>query len=241
MTSFKLILKNVKRNIRDYLIYFLTLMLSVSLFYAFNSISDQPAFSEMGMTRTLLYEQLGILLSALSVLVAIVLAFLIIYANQFLLKRRKKELGIYMMLGMKKGRISRIFAGETMCVGFIALITGLLFGFVLSQGLSLVALKLFAIELSKFQLVFSVKAFYKTAICFVVIFSIVMFFNVWSVSSVQLIDLLTANRKNESLGNTKLRLQVILFGVSLVCIVIAGVLVYKNGILPTREDRKSVV
>lgn len=59
MTSFKLILKNVKRNIRDYLIYFLTLMLSVSLFYAFNSISDQPAFSEMGMTRTLLYEQLG--------------------------------------------------------------------------------------------------------------------------------------------------------------------------------------
>lgn len=95
MTSFKLILKNVKRNIRDYLIYFLTLMLSVSLFYAFNSISDQPAFSEMGMTRTLLYEQLGILLSALSVLVAIVLAFLIIYANQFLLKRRKKSWHLY--------------------------------------------------------------------------------------------------------------------------------------------------
>lgn len=237
MTSFKLILKNVKRNLRDYLIYFLTLMLSVSLFYAFNSISDQPAFSEMGMTRTLLYEQLGILLSALSVLVAIVLAFLIIYANQFLLKRRKKELGIYMMLGMKKGRISRMFAGETMCVGFIALITGLIFGFVLSQGLSLVALKLFAIELSKFQLVFSVNAFYKTAICFVVIFSIVMLFNVWSVSSVQLIDLLTANRKNESLGNTKLILQVILFGVSLVCIVTAGVLFYKNGILPTRENK----
>lgn len=108
-----------------------------------------------------------------------------------------------MMLGMKKGRISRMFAGETMCVGFIALITGLIFGFVLSQGLSLVALKLFAIELSKFQLVFSVNAFYKTAICFVVIFSIVMLFNVWSVSSVQLIDLLTANRKNEEFRKYK--------------------------------------
>lgn len=102
MTSCKLIFKNVHKNLRDYLIYFLTLMISVSLFYAFNSISDQPAFSEMGMTRTLLYDQLGILLSALSVLIAIVLAFLIIYANQFLLKRRKKELGIYMMLGMKR-------------------------------------------------------------------------------------------------------------------------------------------
>mgnify|MGYP001852124855 FL=1 len=87
MTSFKLILKNVRKNIRDYLIYFLTLTLSVSLFYAFNSISDQPAFSEMGMTRTVLYEQLGIIISSLSIVIAVVLAFLIIYANQFLLKR----------------------------------------------------------------------------------------------------------------------------------------------------------
>ena len=82
MTSCKLIIKNVRKNIRDYLIYFLTLMISVSVFYAFNSISDQPAFSEMGMTKTLLYDQLGILLSTLTVLIAVVLAFLIIYANQ---------------------------------------------------------------------------------------------------------------------------------------------------------------
>lgn len=102
MTSFKLIFRNVHKNIRDYLIYFLTLTLSVSLFYAFNSISDQPAFSDMGITGSLLYDQLGILLSVLSVVIAVVLAFLIIYANQFLLKRRKKELGVYMVLGMKK-------------------------------------------------------------------------------------------------------------------------------------------
>ena len=74
MTSCKLIIKNVRKNIRDYLIYFLTLMISVSVFYAFNSISDQPAFSKMGMTKTLLYDQLGILLSTLTVLIAVVLA-----------------------------------------------------------------------------------------------------------------------------------------------------------------------
>ena len=85
-----------KRQIRDYLIYFLTLTLSVSLFYAFNSISDQPAFSNMGMTGTLFYRQLGIMLSTLSTMIAVVLAFLMLYANQFLLKRRKKELGVYM-------------------------------------------------------------------------------------------------------------------------------------------------
>ena len=237
MTSCKLIIKNVRKNIRDYLIYFLTLMISVSVFYAFNSISDQSAFSEMGMTKTLLYDQLGILLSTLTVLIAVVLAFLIIYANQFLLKRRKKELGLYMVLGMKKGRISRIFAGETFCVGVIALVTGLCLGVALSQGISLVALKLFAIELSKFQLVFSMGAFQKTALCFVVIFLLVMTFNVWSVSSVQLIDLLTAGRKNETSQNRSRLLPVLLFLVSLACILSSGVMFYRNGILPSRENR----
>ena len=237
MTSCKLIMKNVGKNIRDYLIYFLTLMISVSVFYAFNSISDQPAFSEMGMTKTLLYDQLGILLSTLTVLIAVVLAFLIIYANLFLLKRRKKELGIYMVLGMKKGRISRIFAGETLCVGMLALVTGLCLGFMLSQGISLVALKLFAIEISKFRLVFSMGAFRKTAFCFVVIFLLVMVFNVRSVSSVQLIDLLTAGRKNETSQGRSRFLPVLLFFVSLVCILSAGAIFHKNGILPSRENR----
>ena len=237
MTSCKLIIKNVRKNIRDYLIYFLTLMISVSVFYAFNSISDQPAFSKMGMTKTLLYDQLGILLSTLTVLIAVVLAFLIIYANQFLLKRRKKELGLYMVLGMKKGRISRIFAGETFCVGVIALVAGLCLGIALSQGISLVALKLFAVELSKFRLVFSVGAFQKTASCFAVIFLLVMTFNVWSVSSVQLIDLLTAGRKNETSQNRSRLLPVLLFLVSLACILSSGGMFYRNGILPSRENR----
>ncbi|MDE7285180.1 MAG: ABC transporter permease [Lachnospiraceae bacterium] len=237
MTSCKLIMKNVRKNIRDYLIYFLTLMIAISVFYAFNSISDQPAFSEMGMTKTLLYDQLGILLSTLTVLIAAVLAFLIIYANRFLLKRRKKELGLYMVLGMKKGRISRIFAGETFCVGVIALVTGLCLGVMLSQGISLVALKLFAIELSKFRLVFSMGAFKKTALCFAVIFLLVMTFNVWSVSSVQLIDLLTAGRKNETTRNRSRLLPVLMFFISLACILSSGVMFYRNGILPSRENR----
>lgn len=236
MTSFKLIFRNVHKNIRDYLIYFLTLTLSISLFYAFNSISDQPAFSEMGMSRKLLYDQLGTLISVLSVLIAIVLAFLIIYANQFLLKRRKKELGIYMMLGMKKGRIARIFAGETFCIGVIALGIGSILGFFLSQGISLIALKLFAVELDQYQLVFSASAFQQTILCFALIFLIVMLFNAWSVSSVQLIDLLTANRKNEILKSGNRALSMCLFLLSLVCIGVSGFLFYKNGILPSKEN-----
>ena len=112
MTEGKLIIRNVRKNIQDYMIYFLTLTVSVSMFYAFNSIQTQPALNDLDATKQLLSDQLGILLSALSVVVAVVLAFLILYANQFLLKRRKKELGIYTLLGMEKGKISRIFAGK---------------------------------------------------------------------------------------------------------------------------------
>ena len=207
-----------KRQIRDYLIYFLTLTLSVSLFYAFNSISDQPAFSNMGMTGTLLYRQLGIMLSTLSTMIAVVLAFLILYANQFLLKRRKKELGVYMMLGMKKGRISRLFAGETLCVGIIALGTGLLLGFFFSQGFSLIALRLFAINLEKFRIVFSAGALRQTVLCFTIIFFIVMLFNIRSVTNVKLIDLLTDGRKNESMQTENRILPVCLFLLSLLCL-----------------------
>ena len=74
----KLIIRNVRKNIQDYMIYFLTLTVSVSMFYAFNSIQTQPALNDLDATKQLLSDQLGILLSALSVVVAIVLAFLIL-------------------------------------------------------------------------------------------------------------------------------------------------------------------
>lgn len=236
MSSVKLILKNVRKNIRDYLVYFLTLMLSVSLFYAFNSIADQSAFAEIGATKELLYEQLGILLSMLSVVIAAVLAFLVIYANGFLLRRRKKELGIYMVLGMKKGRISRIFAGETLCVGLLSLAVGILPGVAFSQVLSLVSLKLFAVDMTEFGFVFSVDALEKTAVCFAVIFGIVMIFNVWSISGVELIDLLRAGRKNENVREPGRIVSAVLFFLAAGLMIFGCTLFWKNGLLPQRDS-----
>ena len=236
MTEGKLILRNVRKNIEDYLIYFLTLMISVSMFYAFNSIQSQPAFRDLDATKQLLSDQLGILLSALSVVVAVVLAFLILYANQFLLKRRKKELGIYTLLGMEKRKISRIFAGETLCVGVLSLLFGLLSGLLLSQGLSIVSLRLFAVDMSQFQVVFSMSALKKTIGCFALIFLIVMLLNVRTVSSVKLIDLLTAGRKNEVLVLKNKAAQIFLAVLSVLCIVSSGLLIQHYGILPSREN-----
>lgn len=235
MSYCKLVLRNVRRNLQDYRIYFLTLVLAVSLVYAFNSIGDQPAFTEMSMTRALLYSQLDKLLAVLSAALCLVLAFLILYANQFLLRRRKKELGLYRLLGMRPGPIARLFAGETLCIGAAALGAGLVLGFLFSQGVSLVALRLFAVELERFRVAFSPGALRQTAACFGGIFLLVTVCNVWVVSRVKLIDLLTAERKNEAVAGDGGALPVLTFLLALGCIGTAGVLFARNGLLPSRE------
>lgn len=127
--------KNVKKSFKDYTIYFLTLTLAVCIFYSFNSIESQKAFMEVSSTSMDYVEMLTSIISYVSVLVAVILGGLILYANNFLIKKRNKELGIYMTLGMGRGKISRILIYETIIVGIISLISGLFFGILASQGL----------------------------------------------------------------------------------------------------------
>ena len=87
-------------------------------------------------------------MSLLSVFVTVVLAFLILYANNFLIRRRKRELGIYTLLGMPKGKISKILVYETLIIGIISLITGMLFGILLSQALTAVTASMFEVSLN---------------------------------------------------------------------------------------------
>lgn len=236
MTLIKLIYRNLKKNIRDYVIYYSTLSISVALFYSFNSIHSQPALKSLDATKQLFSDQMGRLISVLSIVIAVVLAFLILYANQFLLKRRKKELGIYILLGMEKQKISTIFAGETLLIGIFSLVSGLALGFFLSQGLSLLALRLFAVDIEEFEIVLSSDALKTTILCFVIIFIIVMLLNVRTIAKVKLIDLLTAARKNEGLYFTNKKIQILLLGVSIIFIIISGLIIDRYGIMPNRED-----
>lgn len=235
MTLCKLIFRNVKKNLQDYLIYFLTLMLSVSIFYAFNSIETQPALQNLRTTKQLLADQTGIYISILSVMIAVVLAFLILYANRFLQKRRKKELGIYLLLGMKKRKVSGIFAGETLCVGGISLVCGLGLGVILSQGLSLLALRLFAVDIDKFQMVFSTDALRKTVCCFALIFLIASLFNVKAVSREKLADLLNAGRRNDVSILKGKRVHIFFCLTAIACMALSGILIQRYGIIPSRR------
>ena len=199
MMLFKLSLKNIKKSFKDYAIYFMTLILGVTIFYMFNSIESQEAMMQVNQSQKMIIELMTQLIGFVSGFVAIILAFLIIYANNFLIKRRKKEFGIYMTLGMGKRQISKILLFETILIGIISLGVGLVIGIFGSQLMSILVSKLFEVDMTEYQFVFSKDAFFKTCIYFALMYLAVMIFNTISVSRYKLIDLLNAAKKNEKI------------------------------------------
>jgi putative ABC transport system permease protein len=228
---YKLAVKNVTKSMKDYTVYFLTLMFGVCLFYMFNSIDSQTAMLQLSSSQKQVLQTLTEIIGYVSVFISVVLGFLIVYANGFLMKRRKMELGIYMTLGMPKGKISIIIIVETLLIGLISLAVGLVLGVFLSQGMSILTAKLFEVNLSKFIFTFSSEALWKTLVYFGVIFLVVMLFNTVSVSKLNLIDLLSAAHKNEKLHIRRLWVSVVIFIVSVVCLGTAYYLVETYGIL----------
>ena len=194
---FKLSWNNMKKSIKDYAIYFLTLVLGVAIFYMFNSIDSQQAMLEISESTREIIKLMISMLGYVSVFVAVVLGLLIVYANNFLINRRKKEFGIYMTLGMGKRQISKIILMETILVGIISLIVGLIIGIFASQFMSVLVAKMFEADMSKFQFVFSKDACIKTCIYFAVMYVAVMIFNTYTISRYKLINLLNATKKNE--------------------------------------------
>ncbi|MBS5969514.1 MAG: FtsX-like permease family protein [Clostridium perfringens] len=230
---FKIALNNVRKSFKDYSIYFLTLTLGVCIFYAFNSIGDQKAFLELGKRQAEYIKVLQGLISGISVFISCVLGGLILYANNFLVKKRKKELGIYMTLGMGKNKISKILTYETALVGIISLVVGLGVGVIVSQGISAFASKLFQVSLSDYKFLLSTDAILKTVLYFGIIFILVMIFNTFVISKYKLIDMLTAAKKNEDIKIKNPILTAIIFFISLGLLGVAYKLVIKVGLNPT--------
>ena len=221
---FKLSIKNIRKSIKDYTIYFLTLILGVCIFYMFNSLDSQEAMLVMNSSTKMIVELLVDLIAMVSVFVAVVLGFLIVYANNFLIKRRKREFGLYMTLGMGKGQISRILLIETVFIGLFSLIIGMLAGVFGSQLMSILVAKLFSADMSKYEFVFSKAAALKTCLYFGVMYFAVMLFNVVAISKYKLIDLLTAIRKNEKV---KMKNPVLCVAVFLTAVSMLGYAYYK--------------
>lgn len=227
---FKISLKNVKKSYKDYALYFLTLTFGVCIFYVFNSIEAQQAMMKISASTAAIMKTLTDLMGAISIFVSFILGFLIVYANNFLIKKRKKEFGIYMTLGMEKGNVSRVLAAETFLIGVLSLGAGLLAGIFLSQGLSVVTAKIFEADMAGYTFIFSPAAFVKTIIYFGIIFLVVMVMSTISISKYKLIDLINAGKQNEKPKLKSPVLTVILFLLSVAFLGTAYGMVLKNGI-----------
>lgn len=211
MMLFKLSFKNMKKSIKDYAIYFLTLVLGVAIFYMFNSLDSQQAMLTVSNSQRQIITLMIEMLSYVSVFVAIILGILIVYANSFLVNRRKKEFGVYMTLGMGRRQISKIILLETVFVGIISLIIGIIVGVFASQFMSVLVAKLFEADMSEFQFTFSKDSCIKTCIYFAIMYGLVMLFNTMSVSRYKLINLLNATKKNEKIKIKNPFLSVLIF------------------------------
>ena len=199
MMLFKLSIRNMKKSFKDYAIYFLTLILGVAMFYMFNSLDSQEVMLQVSNSTREMIKLMVSLLGYVSIFVAIILGLLIVYANNFLINRRKKEFGIYMTLGMGKRQISKIIILETIFIGIISLIVGLVIGIFASQFMSILVAKMFKADMTKFQFIFSENACIKTCMYFAVMYIAVILFNTFTVSRYKLINLLNASKKNEKI------------------------------------------
>ena len=223
----KLAWGNVRRAGKDYLVYLLTLTLAVTVFYAFNTISVQAdlVLEEEGMP-----ELLGTVMSGLTMFLAVVMGFLMVYANNFIMKRRKKEFGLYQVLGMSRGQVSRVMAMETAIVSAGALALGIVLGVGFSQVMTFFTASLFKTQIRDFHFFFSVPAFLITVGCLVAIFLVTLVFNLGVVRRAKIIDLMSAGRKNEAIKTRNPIVSAAIFILGTVLIGIAYFRLLRDGL-----------
>lgn len=221
----KLSLKNITKSMKDYAIYFFTLILGVAIFYVFNAIDSQTVMFKVSERTYEIIKLMTSILSAISVFVSFILGFLIIYASRFLIKRRNKEFAIYLTLGMSKRKISLILFFETLLIGLISLIIGLGLGVFLSQLMSVLVANMFEADMTKFQFVFSQSACLKTLIYFGIMYLIVIIFNTIIINKYKLIDLLSSSKKSEKVKLKNPYVCIVIFIISVIVLGLAYYLV----------------
>lgn len=232
----KLAWGNVRRAGRDYLVYLLTLTLGVTVFYAFNTISMQVDIA--GIDEKGLAQVMGSMLGDLTYFLAGVMAFLMVYANNFIMKRRKKEFGLYQVLGMGRGRVATIIALETVIVSVVAFVAGIVLGVGLSQLMTFFTASLFKTQIANFHFFFSMHAFNLTLACMLVMFVLTLLLNLRAVRRTKLIELMGAERRNESIKTRNPWIAIAIFAVGAVLVGVAYYRLLRDGFPLTATDSK---
>ena len=226
----KIAWSNVRRAGRDYLVYLVTLTLAVTVFYAFNTISVQVDIAGVAEQNPGMGDLLGNIIAGLTVFLGFVMGFLMVYANNFIMRRRKKEFGLYQILGMGRGQVARIMALETLIVSGGALMLGLALGVGLSQLMVFFTASLFKTQIADFHFFFSPTALAITVGCLAAIFAVTLVFNLRVVARAKVIDLMGAERRGEAIKLRNPWLSAVVFVVGAVAVGVAYARLLRDGL-----------
>lgn len=192
MTLFDLAVKNIKRNFYNYLIYFISMISSIMIYYIFTSIQyNGEILKIVGVDR-----RIDVAFKTSSIVVAIFTIMFILYSNSFFTKKRKKEVGLYSLMGVKKKQIGRMLFYENLIMGIVALGAGIFMGSLLSKVFAMLLIKLmgFSVEV-KFTII--PRAIINTIITFAILFLITSVQGYTIIFRFKLIELFKAEKMGE--------------------------------------------
>ena len=212
----KLSIRNAKRQAKDYVIYFITVIISVALMFSFNSIAVSKDIIELSTYM----EHFSKAITGVSIIIIFVMAWLINYTMKFMLEKRSKEFGTYQILGIEKKDISKMFTLENLVIGVVAFVVGIFAGTFLYQVFSSIIMNLFN-QPYEIQLTFNIKAVGITAAYFFGIFVLVLLNCRRKIKKTKVYDLLYADKKNENNIIKKSKGNIVVFIISLILLSVA--------------------
>lgn len=221
MMLFKLAVRNIQKSVKDFTIYFFTLVLGVTMFYLFNSMDSSAGVLSMSESKMEIVHMLNRLLGYVSVFVSVVLGCLIVYASRFLMKRRSKEFGTYLLLGMSRTNVTGVLLMETLLIGCLSFLIGIVLGVFGAQFMTLLVCQIFEVDMEQYRFAFSLKSVLKTMTFFGITFLIVILFQAAAVAKSKLIDLLNISRKSERIKARNLWVCMVLFVISVLILAAA--------------------
>ena len=220
----KLAKNNAKKSIKDYLIYFITITICVSLFYAITSLSSSSY--ELITEESYNFENLKLTLKYSTYIITVMLILLISYVNKYMIRRRKREFAIYILHGMEQRSVAMMFFIETLIIGILAIISGIFVGTLFSQVITAIVL-----ISAKQEVIFNFKLYMDTVgitfIFFIAMFCIIGLYNIIVLRKIKLIDMLNAHKQVEFQFKRSGKVYSIVFALSMALYIICGYCTFK--------------
>ena len=219
----KLALRNVKRSMKDYVIYLITVTIAFSLIFAFNLVGNSKEVLELSEVM----NNFKLVMYFVNTLIVLAVCFLINYTIKFMFAKRSKEFGTYMILGIKKNKISNLFTLENIILGFFSLLISLPIGYIFSLFMSFIITSLF--ELNHIvKITFNIEAVLILFVYFLFIYLIALFFARRRIKKMKIYDLIYFEKQNEKKKNKNLEIRNIIFILSLILGITALILFDKE-------------